>query len=121
MADYSPKFTPGNDFTQTAGAAIVGGQLLVVSAANTVIASSASAANWLGVARFDAASGDKVTVTRGGVQRLVASGAINAGERVIPATAGKVATIAAGNVAHSVGTALTTVADGALVTVALDR
>lgn len=117
MPDYSPHFTPGRDFTQIAGAAIVGGQLLAVSAAQTVIPTGATALNWLGVARFDTAIGDKVTVTRGGVQRLVASGAVTAGDRLASATNGRVVTAAAG----TVGTALSTVADGALVDVALDR
>lgn len=121
MADYSPKFTPGRDFTLTAGAAILGGQLLYVSGSNAVSPTTASTPSWLGVARQDAAQGDKVVVTRGGVQIVVASGGINAGDRVIPGAAGKVVTIGAGNAAHAVGTALTTAADTALVTVAFDR
>ena len=121
MGDYSPKFTPGRDFTLTAGAAITGGQLLVISAANTVIPTSASTAAWVGIARQDAANGDKVVLTRGGVQWIKADGAIAAGARVIPSSNGRVITIGAGNAAHSVGTALTTVADGALVLVAMDR
>lgn len=121
MGDYSPKFKPGADITLSAGAAIVGGQLLFVSGVNLVSPTTASVPNWAGVARQDAALGEKVVVTRGGVQKLIASGGITAGDRVIPGTAGKVVTIGAGNVAHSVGTALTTVADGALVLVLMDR
>lgn len=121
MGDYSPKFKPGMDITLSAGATIVGGQLLFVSGVNLVSPTAASVPNWAGVARQDTATGDKVVVSRGGVQKLVASGGINAGDRVIPAAAGRVITIGAGNVAHSVGTALTTVADGAVVLVLMDR
>lgn len=121
MADYSPKFTPGRDFTQSASATIVGGNLLVVSGPGTVAPSGGSNPAWLGVARYDAAIGGLVTVTRGGVQKLVASGAITAGDRVLPAAAGKVITIGAGAAANTVGTALNTVVDGALCLVAMDR
>lgn len=121
MGDYSPKFKPGQDVTLTASATITGGQLLIVSGVNTVAPSGGASALYAGVARQDTASGDKVVVTRGGVQKIVASGAITAGDRVIPAAAGKVATIASGSTAHAVGTALTTVADGATVLVLMDR
>lgn len=121
MADYSPKFKPGHDITLAASAAVTGGQLVVVSGVNTVAPSSTSTPSWVGIARQDAGVGDKVVVTRGGVQKPVASGAITAGDRVLPAAAGRVATIGAGAAANSVGTALTTAADGAIVLVLMDR
>jgi len=118
MGDYSPKFKPGQDITLTASGPITGGQLVAVSGVNTAAPTGGSVPNWLGVARQDAATGDKVVIVRGGVQKLVASGAVTAGDRVIPATAGKVATSTAAN---TVGTALTTAVDGAIVLVAMDR
>ena len=119
MAEYSPKFTPGQDITMTASAAVTGGQLVELTTPGNVGPCGASSVKWLGVARFDAGIGAKVTVTRGGVQRLVASGGVTVGQRVIPAAAGAVA---AGTVAdNGVGTALNTVLTGALVDVALDR
>lgn len=122
MGDYSPKFKPGQDITLTASATITGGQLLSVSGVGTVAPTSTAGPTWLGVARQDAANGEKVVVSRGGVQRLTAGGAITAGARVIPAAAGKVVTIGAGSADHTVGTALTTTAaDGDIVDVAMDR
>ena len=118
MGDYSPKFKPGQDVTLTAGADITGGQLLYVSGVNTVAPTTASTASWFGVARQDTKSGDKVVVCRGGVQKPVASGAITAGDRVIPGAAG---TVVSSTAANSVGTALTTAANGATVLVAMDR
>lgn len=121
MADYSPKFKPGQDPTLTAAAAITGGQLVYVSGANAVTPTAAAVATWAGVARQDAAIGEKVVVTRGGVQRIVASAAIAAGARVIPAALGRIATIAA-DATVVVGTALTAAAaPGDVVTVLMDR
>ena len=120
MADHSPKFLPGQNVTLTAGAAITGKQLLYVSGVNTVSPTTASTPAWIGVARQDTASGEKVVIVRGGVQELISSGAIAAGDRVIPGAAGAVVTIGAGNAAHTVGTALTAAASNRVL-VALDR
>jgi hypothetical protein len=117
MGDYSPKFKPGMDITLSAGGAVVGGQLLVVSGVNTVVPSSATSPVVAGVARQDAASGEKVVVCRGGVQKIVASGAVTAADRVAPAAAGRCAT----NATNSFGTALNTVADGGTVLVLMDK
>lgn len=121
MVDYTPVFAPGKDITLTASADILGGQLVSVSGINTVAPTSAASSIWLGVARQDAKTGEKVVITRGGVQLLTASGAIAAGARVIPGTTGRVVTIGAGNEDHAVGIALTTAADAAKVRVAMDR
>lgn len=108
MADYIPVFKPGTDVTFTAGAAVVGGRLVALSAAETVIETSASTAAWMGVASQDAASGAKVAVTSGGVQELIVSAAVTVGDVLVPAAAGRVAPIGAGtNYAHVVGVALT--------------
>ncbi|NUR09338.1 MAG: DUF2190 family protein [Nocardioidaceae bacterium] len=105
MADYIPKFKPGEDLTMTAGAAIVGGRLVYVSGANTVQETAGITAAWLGVADQDAASGAKVGITSGGVQELTASGTIAAGDTLVAAAAGQVATLAA---AAATGTATAT-------------
>lgn len=122
MADFSPKFKPGADITLTAGAAITGGQLVMVSTAadNTVIPTSGAVSSWLGVARQDAAIGEKVVVTRGGVMLLGSTGAIVRGARVVPAAAGVVQTIGANDEDTAVGTALAS-ASGNKVLVAMDR
>lgn len=130
MADYVPKFTPGQAITSQASAAITGGQLVAVSGSGTVAKTAGASTAWVGVAAFDAANGDKVTIHKGGVQRIVASGAITAGDQVISAADGKVASLAAAagatagdiNAARQVvGTALTTAADGASVEIDMDR
>lgn len=130
MADYVPKFTPGQAITSQASAAITGGQLVAVSGSGTVAPTAAATVAWVGVAAFDAANGEKVTIHKGGVQRIVASGAVTAGDQVISAAGGKVATLAAAagavaadiNAARQVvGIALTTAADGATVEIDMDR
>lgn len=122
MAEYIPIFKPGEDITMTAGAAITGGRLVFVSAANTVQETAGATAAWLGVATTDAASGAKVGVTSGGVQEVTASGAVAVGDVLVPAAAGRVAAIGAGtNYAQQVGVALTAAADGAKIRVKFTR
>lgn len=118
MSDYSP-LHKGHTFTRRASATITGGQVVIVSGTGTVAAGSAATHLWVGVAAFDAVNGDNLSVETGGVQFLVASGAITAGQLVEAATAGKVAAHTNGtNDFNVIGLALTTVADGALVEVA---
>jgi predicted RecA/RadA family phage recombinase len=113
MADHTPIHKPGDAITMTASANITGGQLVIVSGADTVAPSSAASAAWLGIAAFDAASGEKVTVLTGGVHEIAASGAIAAGAAVIGAAAGAVATIGSEtNYATVVGVALAAAASG---------
>src|SRR4051812_11236561 len=95
MADYVPKFTPGQAITLQASGTIAGGRLAAVSGDGTVAVAGANALNWVGVAAFDVVSGDKVTLHSGGVQKLVASGAITAGDLVVCAAAGAVSSLAA--------------------------
>jgi hypothetical protein len=94
MADYQPIFLEG-PYTLQASATITAGQLLVITGAGTVGPAGANAANWVGVAAFDAVSGDKVTVFDDGVQNLVASGSVAAGDLVVAAANGQVSTLAA--------------------------
>ena len=130
MSDYVPLFKPGQAITSQASAAITGGQLVAVSGSGTVAPTAAATVAWVGVAAFDAGNGEKVTIHKGGVQRIVASGAITAGDQVVAAAAGKVATLAAAATAVAadinaarqvVGVALTTATDGNPVEIDMDR
>lgn len=108
MGDYVPVFKPGEDITLTAGAAITGGQLVALSAANTVVPTSAATGAWIGVAAQDAASGEKVAITAGGVQEPLVGSAVVVGDRLIPAASGRVVPIGAGtDYSQVVGIALT--------------
>lgn len=129
MGDYLPRFE-GDEFTSQASGTITGGQVLAVSGSGTVAAAGANAGNWVGVAGFDASSGDKVTVLRGGIQKLTASGTVTAGDIVVCAASGKVSTLAAvttptaadvTNTRAIVGIALTTATDGNIVDVEMER
>ncbi len=106
MADYLPKFKPGQAVTFTASADITGGRLVAITGNRTVGPAGADSAAVVGVAGFDAKTGERVTVfTRaGGVHRLTASGAIAAGVKVSSAAAGKVQTL--GSTTNPVGLAL---------------
>lgn len=125
MADYIPRFKPGEAITQTASAAITGGRLVAVSGSGTVATAAADSALVAGVAATDvAASGDKFlmfSLRGGGVHKLVASGAITAGAGVVSDTGGKVksATTATAAAAGTLlGIALNTVTtDGDIVDV----
>lgn len=118
MAEYLPLYTPGQAITRAASAAIVGGQLVVVSGSGTVAPSTAATHTFVGVAAFDVASGDQVTVFKSGVQRVTATGAITAGSTVEAAAAGTVAAHTNGTADFNVvGLALTTATNGNLVEV----
>lgn len=108
MAEYIAVFEDGDDLTMSAGAAITGGQLVALSAANTVIPAAAATAAWLGMATTDAASGGKVGVTSGGVQEVAVAAAVAVGDVLVPAATGRVTPIGAGtDYAQVVGIALT--------------
>ena len=117
MAEYLPVFKPGQAFTLQASATITAGQLVEVSGSGTVGPAGAASTKVVGVAAFDAASGDKVTVYAGGIQHGVAAGAITAGAVV---QAGAAGTVASGTTAP-IGVALTTAADTADVRVLFNR
>lgn len=130
MAEYLPLHDDGDAITRQASATITGGQLVQVSGSGTVAPAGAIAATWLGVAAFDAANGDNVTVYCSGVQRLVASGSVTAGDLLVSAATGQVASAAAvttptpGDVTTTralVGLALTTATNGNVVEVKLAR
>lgn len=67
MADYAPVngADHGDTMTFTAGAQITGGQVLVFSAADTVIPAAGASLAFAGIAGHDAASGALVTVHTG--------------------------------------------------------
>jgi len=121
MAEYLPIRTPGDALVSTASASITGGTLVAVSGNGTVATAGAASAAWLGVAAFDAASGDSVTVYASGVQELTASGAITAGAQVVSGAGGTVVSSATPAAGTQVGVALTTAADGAKVRVKFAR
>jgi hypothetical protein len=106
MADYLPKFKPGAAVTFGTTADVTGGRLVDASTARNVAPAAADSAKVIGVAGFDAVSGEKVTVycRPTGVHQLVASGAIAVGAQVISATGGKIATVGAGS--NPIGIAL---------------
>ena len=130
MGEYSPIFKPGSDFTLQASATITAGQLLAVTGVGTVGPAPANAGNWVGVAGNDAASGAKVAIHCGGVQELVTTGTVTAGDLVVAAANGTVSTLAAvstptpadvTNTRGIVGVALTTATTGLKVQVGVAR
>jgi len=119
MADFLPRFKPGQSWSATTSANVTGGKLLEVSGDGTVAHAGANSVAVVGVAAFDANSGDTVTVFSPKIAVLVASGAITAGSQVVAGSAGVVTALAAvttptaGDVTGSraiVGVALTTAA-----------
>lgn len=120
MADYRPKFKPGEAITRTATGAITGGRLVTVAG----VVAGADSTTWLGVASKDCGTGDTFGVYMDGVQRLTASAAIAAGDRVKCAATGKIATLTAGSDAYDrlVGVALeAAAADGDVIAVKMAR
>lgn len=117
MAEYVPLYMPGVAITRQASATITGGQVVAVSGSGTVGPAGAATAAWVGVAAFDAVSGDSLDVFCGGVQKCTASGAVTAGDIVVTGAAGTVATNATPGAGQQVGIALTTAANGAMVEV----
>lgn len=121
MAEYLPIYKPGQALTLKASAGITGGRLVAVSGSGTVATAGADSVVWVGVAAFDASTNDNLTVYCGGVQTLVAAGAITAGDAVECAASGAVATGSGTTYATYVGIALTTAADTAQVRVLMNR
>lgn len=65
MADYEATYGRPQHLQATAGAAITGGQVLVYSAADTVIPAAGASSAFAGVAGHDAANGAPVTILAG--------------------------------------------------------
>lgn len=121
MPSYVPVDIPGLALVSTTSAAVTGGQLVAVSGSGTVATCGAGSAGFLGVAAYDAASGVDLTVHCGGVQELTAAGSIAAGDPVISAAGGAVASSATPPAGQQVGIALTSAADAAKVRVKMVR
>lgn len=117
MSDYLPLYLPGKAIPMTASADVVGGTVARVSGSNTVAAATQASHIGIGVFAHDAKAGERVTVFgRGTVHRLKAAGAVTAADIVEAAAAGAVATHTQGaNDVRTLGIALTTAADAALV------
>lgn len=110
MSDYTP-VNEADRITLTASAAITGGQLLVVSGVNTV-APAGAAGSVIGVAGYDAASGQRVTVLeKDMIHETVSTAGVTAGDTLISGTGGTVETAGETPPAITViGVALTTAA-----------
>ena len=115
MADYAPLYMPGDVITGVTSAAVTGGRQLMVSGNGQVAHATADSNAVVGTAAHDAASGTNLAYHgRGQVHVSTAAGAITAGARLNSAANGTVASATAG--VGNIGIALTTAADGALVT-----
>jgi hypothetical protein len=113
MADYTPIYMPGQSVNGTLSTAVVGGNLVAVSATGTIGVAGAGSVAVVGVAAQDAAIGAKIAYYVGGVQELVASGTVTAGQTVEAAAAGQVSTHTDGTGdGKIVGVALTTATTG---------
>lgn len=133
------KFMPADRFTCTvaAGQTVRGGRLVRLTANRTVQeADTVNQPGVIGVALYDRAAGEAVTVATEGVWPLIAAGAITAGDSLVAAagtlgtTSGRVATLAVAGAAYVqaeanasraiIGKALETAADAASVPVLLN-
>lgn len=119
MAEYVPVF-PGRAESRTAYSAVTGGQLVEVAGSWAVQTAAAGSTKVVGVAAFDAVSGDTVTVHCGGTQRLVAgTGGITAGDVVAAGADGTVVAIGGGAFAERIGVALSTAAEDGIAEIRL--
>lgn len=91
MTGYLPRHIPGAAITRTASDAVVGGRLVDATGSHA----EADSATVIGVAHKDTPSGEPFTVYSGGVQHLIASGAIAVGDLIVAAADGKIAAAAA--------------------------
>jgi hypothetical protein len=95
------------------GQSVTGGQLVMVTSASTIQPTSGASVGFLGVAGYDGAAGDLVTVYCEGEHESTASGTVTAGNLLEPAAAGAIAAHTLGtNDANSVGVALTSATNG---------
>lgn len=125
MAEYVPIIEDDdNNFTAVASATLTGGQVVAVTGTNgttaTVGPAGAASTVHVGVAKADTAVGQIVTIHRLGIQLVTASGTVTAGDTVICAAAGAVAT-GTPTVGQTIGVALTTATTGNKVRVLFTR
>lgn len=122
MGEYTPIYTPGQSVNGTLSTAVVGGNLVAVSATGTIGVAGAASYAVVGVASNDGAIGAVIAYFTGGVQELVASGTVTAGQTVESAAAGQVATHTDGTAdGKAVGVALTTATTGNKVRVQMNH
>jgi hypothetical protein len=121
MAEYLPIYKPGQALTLKASAGDHRRSARGRLRSGTVATAGAASANWVGRRAFDASTNDNVTIHCGGVQSLTASGSIAAGDSLVSAASGQVATGAAATPAAFVGVALTTATNGNKVRVKFAR
>lgn len=98
MADYAPTYGKPQSVSLTAGGAITGGQLVSVSAADTVVASAVNGSP-IGIAGHDAATGTPVTVLMGAGLVHETNAAVAVASAGVPVYAG-----ATGGVTPTAGT-----------------
>lgn len=91
------KFAPGDRITCTvaAGQTVRGGRLVEFTANRTIREAQADSLKVCGVALYNGAAGEKVTVATEGVWLLIAAGAIAAGDLVKAGAAGVAVALAA--------------------------
>src|SRR4029077_10610120 len=117
--------------TMTASAAITAGRLVEVTGSGTVGMAGANSVKVMGVALEGTdfvGTPDKIAIATGGVFRIVNSGGVTAGDKLVAAANGQVATLAAvttptaadvTNTRAIIGVALDTAATGVAVRVLL--
>jgi hypothetical protein len=114
-------YEPGRDVTGQATAAVTAKRLVAISgdraaSGNLSVAHATAAGRAFGVAKHDAASGELVSVARGGVVKVTAMGAIAAFAEVQVGANGTATTLAAGK---AIGYAVTGAADATDAQIAL--
>lgn len=118
MAEYSPIFTNGTaPWTLQASGSVTGGRLVESTGNGTVANATAASTKVVGVAAFDATTGNKVDVwpLPGLTHRVLGAGAIAAGDNLAAGAAGVVAPIAAGTFGQLIGVADRAAADATIV------
>jgi hypothetical protein len=99
MADYVPVYASGtNPFTKTASADVVGGRLVEATTASSVGPAGAASTKVLGVAAYDATTGNRVSIwpLAGLEHEVLGSGAIAVGDGVAAGAAGVITTVVVG-------------------------
>lgn len=94
MAEYIPVIKADTQTLKASGT-ITARQVVAISGVGTVAVAGANALNVAGVAGVNAVLNDSLVVYSGGVQEVLASGTVTAGDLVVAGAAGTVATLAA--------------------------
>lgn len=114
-------YAPGADLPGLATAPVTGRQFVAISGdrsagtGNISVAPAAAGSRPIGVAAWDAATGQIVRVARGGVVKVLAGGAINAGDAIQVGAGGTAVTATTGIV---VGQAIASAPNGGIAQVA---